>query len=510
MNPGASGDGQDSLSEGLIFGQPPGQRAQTPDAGLDVGAVVRLGLAAQIGFQREAVEVQQIRGEVFIISGQDVDDAAQTAFPQTRDEFLDDVFTAVLVDQTHLPAGRPVLLDRDVRVDARFVNAAAAGQVVLGHGQAQLRVTPGRVERENGLDGALAEGSLADERGAAVVLKRAGNDFAGRRRASVDEHDHLPIRVRGRFQRAKILAAGGFAALRIDDQLPAVQEQVRDVDRRREQAAGVIGQIQYQAPHALPFQIIQSPVQILGCPFAEARQPHVPHPTRQHAGVDAVHLDEFADNRELLKIGPAAPVDLDLYTRAGLAFQIADDLFELEVNGLPAVHFDYLVETLEADLIGGAAVNGRDHREYVVAHVDPRADPTVHAGDLHPHRLDGVFVQVAAERIQAADHGVGGGGDHLLDVGGFVLVYVFLPNSLQDLVQQLQIVAGLAVVAQDQLRPRALRRRIAVDPQQMLPDQVQLAVFGQDQCRFVGRHGIGVQSQPSEPPDVDLAAREFP
>src|SRR5690606_21856186 len=81
----------------------------------------------------------------------------------------------------------------DVRMHALVLRAGAAGQEELGDGEldlAEARLLVGRpaVEVDEVLHRALAEGLLADDQAAAVILDRAGEDFRGRRRAAVDEY----------------------------------------------------------------------------------------------------------------------------------------------------------------------------------------------------------------------------------------------------------------------------------------------------------------------------------
>ena len=74
-------------------------------------------------------------------------------------------------------------LDRHIRIDAPFlgilftVNALAIGQVIVAGRQLQVSRSIG--ETEELLNTALAEGALADDQRAVMILQRAGDDFAG-------------------------------------------------------------------------------------------------------------------------------------------------------------------------------------------------------------------------------------------------------------------------------------------------------------------------------------------
>src|SRR5690606_14791204 len=81
----------------------------------------------------------------------------------------------------------------DVRHHALVLGAAALDAEKLGDGQlhmAEARAFGGRpaVQVDQVLHRALAEGGLADDQGAAVVLHRAGEDLRSRGRGAVDQY----------------------------------------------------------------------------------------------------------------------------------------------------------------------------------------------------------------------------------------------------------------------------------------------------------------------------------
>jgi hypothetical protein len=88
----------------------------------------------------------------------------------------------------------------------------------------------------------------ADQRRATVILQRTGDDFRGRGRAAVDQHDHrLAL---GKVARPRIEALGllRVAAAGRDD-LTALEEGVRDKDGLVEQAARIVAQVDHVALH---------------------------------------------------------------------------------------------------------------------------------------------------------------------------------------------------------------------------------------------------------------------
>src|SRR5215203_2527880 len=80
---------------------------------------------------------------------------------------------------------RDLLQDLDVRLDALGLDRAAGRGVVARRRQPDGAVA---AERDDGLDGALAEGAGAEHRAALVVLEGAGDDLGRRGRATVDQH----------------------------------------------------------------------------------------------------------------------------------------------------------------------------------------------------------------------------------------------------------------------------------------------------------------------------------
>ena len=138
---------------------------------------------------------------------------------------------------------RDVLHDLGIGIDALGLDRAAGRRVVPCRRQPDGAVA---AERNDGLDGALAERAGAENRRALVVLQGAGDDLRGRGRTAVDEDDQR-------------LALGEVAGLRVEalrilsvaaagrDDLAAVEERVRHHDGLVEQAARVVAQVDDEA-----------------------------------------------------------------------------------------------------------------------------------------------------------------------------------------------------------------------------------------------------------------------
>ena len=123
------------------------------------------------------------------------------------------------------------------------VDVLARGAVVAGDGQLEDAVAV--LELEDVLDRPLAVGPLADDRGPVVVLEAGRDDLGGRGRVLVDQDDHREVFVGPVL--LGLVGLGDGVAPSVLTILPVVQEQVGDLDRRAEQAAGVVAEVEDQA-----------------------------------------------------------------------------------------------------------------------------------------------------------------------------------------------------------------------------------------------------------------------
>ena len=134
-----------------------------------------------------------------------------------------------------------VVVERNARVVA--LDEPARRRVVVIGGQRQAGVL---AEVVDGLHQALAEGGLAHDQRAIVILQRAGDNLSRRSRVAVHQHHDgeglAVVAVRGRV----VLVGIGAPALR-NDGLPLGQQVVADIHRLAQQAAGVVAQVKHQA-----------------------------------------------------------------------------------------------------------------------------------------------------------------------------------------------------------------------------------------------------------------------
>ncbi len=80
--------------------------------------------------------------------------------------------------------------NRNIRRDAFFMNDFVTRGVILRRGKAESRTIG---QRKNALNGTFAEGFLAENNCAVIVLKTASHDFGGAGAAEINQHDHRHV-----------------------------------------------------------------------------------------------------------------------------------------------------------------------------------------------------------------------------------------------------------------------------------------------------------------------------
>ena len=127
-------------------------------------------------------------------------------------------------------------LDQDVGLDADLLDGATARQVVQRRRQAQARPV---VERDDGLDRALAEGLTTQHQRPVVILQRSRDDFGGRRTSPIDEHDHGILGFGALAFGVPLHVVAAVPPLGEDDHA-LLEEEIRDPNRLLQQPARVI------------------------------------------------------------------------------------------------------------------------------------------------------------------------------------------------------------------------------------------------------------------------------
>ena len=327
----------------------------------------------------------------------------------------------------------------DVRGHALDLRALAIGPVELLNRQFQcaefgmIAAANGLVEINDLLHRPLAEGAgVADDQASAVVLDDPRENFRSARAVVVDQDDQGAVPGRPRVVVVEVADAGSVADL---DDRPFVDEQARESDRFREQAAAVAAKVHHHAIHTL----LLEPLDQLAA--VERGADGVRVAVEDRAGV-AVEGGQ-ADNADLerLVVGPFGLDDLPLgvvldqldllagqfvdlpFLRVGglhhqadfgaaRASNVADDvaqflLDEVDLGPVFLLDADDLVIDLQpAVLVGGHAGDDLlDHRVAVIG-LKRRANAFQREvqGLLH-HVLEGLRVHVVGMRVEGFGEG---------------------------------------------------------------------------------------------------------
>src|SRR5574341_117645 len=344
------------------------------------------------------------------------------------------LFPFLLALRCHL---RPGLLHHDVGHDPRAVNGAAQRRVVLGRGQTQTR--PIR-ERDHGLHRALAEGLGPQDHRPLPVLQGAGHNLRGAGRAAVDQDHHGPsgvaVAVLGREAEILVLEA----SLRVDDELPLVQEHVGHRHRLVQQAARVVAQIQDQGGGAALPGLLHRLLQVLGRPLLERGEPDVIQALPQVFVADALDLDGLADQGDVEGLRPPLPEDADGHLGSLGPAELAHRVHQGHVLGGLVLDLDDAVTGLDAGAIRRRAVDGGDDGEHPVLHRDLDAQAPEAPLGLHLHLPEGIGRHEGTVRIQGFQHALDRAVDQFL---GVHLVHVVGLDQRQDLGEDLEFLVGV-------------------------------------------------------------------
>ena len=141
---------------------------------------------------------------------------------------------------------------RDVRLDAAMLRALARDAIELADRDGELaadRALRPAVQRHEVLHGALAEGALAEDHAAVIVLDGAGEDLRRRGAEAVDQHGERAV-VGGAPAPDRPAPRGAGRVLQLHDRA-LVDEQARERGGFRQIAAAVAAQVEHQAVDVL-------------------------------------------------------------------------------------------------------------------------------------------------------------------------------------------------------------------------------------------------------------------
>ena len=249
---------------------------------------------------------------------------------------------------------------------ARTVDAAAVRRVPEGGGELHGSIA----DAEHALRAALPVGRRAHQQRAIVILERAGDDLARRRRSAVRQHHDrhvLPTLRRPVGERAVLVRR---PPARRDDRLARVEEEVGDSDPLIEQAARIAAQIEHERPCTRGAKRVDRAREVGRGLGAEHREVGVADAVLQEDRVlDRVHLDVAPSERERQRRRHAGPLHDDAHARAGRAAQGLQRFFGRQSARRLAVDLDDAVAGGHARLLGRRAAERRDDRDAAVAHV---------------------------------------------------------------------------------------------------------------------------------------------
>uniref|UniRef100_A0A0N4ZL51 PE-PGRS family protein n=1 Tax=Parastrongyloides trichosuri TaxID=131310 RepID=A0A0N4ZL51_PARTI len=345
--------------------------------------------------------------------------------------------------------------DLQIRLDADLLDRPTRRRVVARRGDRQGAVAAA-AQRDHRLHRSLAEAGQADHRRPLLILQGAGDDLGRRGRAVVDQHHHRQTAGQVARLGGVTFDVLGLAAALADD-LAALQEGVRHVDGRRQQAAAVVAQVQHITLQArlLALQPLDRLGQLPAGVLVEGRDAQVAEVAFQTAG-DGFDLDDFARQHDLARLFAIAQEGDGDAGPCGAA-QLVRDLGDAETSRVLAIDGADDVARLDPGATGRAVVHRRDDLHQSAFGGDRQADAGILARCALAQIAERLGGHVVGVRVERRHHPLQGGFDQLLvvdrdDIG--------LLDDAQDVAEQLQHPEGLVArsLAGDSRRRSAQRQ----------------------------------------------------
>ena len=151
--------------------------------------------------------------------------------------------------------------------------------------------------------------------------------------------------------------------------------------------------------------------------------------------LDLLALDAHADG-----LGGALSYDGQIDAGADVALHLLDRLGQGQAAHLLAVDLGDEIAGKDAGLVGGRALEGRDHLDEFVLHGDLDAETAKLAAGLRPHVRRFLGVHVTRMRVEGGQHAVDGRLDQLLIVG---LVDILGAHPLEHVAEDRQLTIGI-------------------------------------------------------------------
>ena len=262
----------------------------------------------------------------------------------------------------------------DVGLDTLGLDGAPLGGVVASGGEFDGDLV---VDRNDRLDGTLAESGAPHDHRPAVVLQSAGDDFGGGGGAFVDQHHQRRALEFVAGLGAKLHSRPLVPPLGVNDQA-LVEKSIRNRHRRLEHAARVVAQIEHQpfeAPPGFLFQTTKGPQHLLGRGRLKLADSQVTETRLEHPPLHRSGLDHRPGDLEDQGFGRAGPRHRQLDAGAGLAAHQLHRFVEAHALHRLVVDADDQIAGLDAGLLGRGVVDGRNHFDEAVfhAHLDAQA-----------------------------------------------------------------------------------------------------------------------------------------
>ena len=274
-----------------------------------------------------------------------------------------------------------------------------------------------------------------------MILERTRHDLRRARAAAVHQHDHRELGPGPGLVGEVLLSLVLEATIRVDDQ-PRVEEEVGDLDGLREEAPGIVPQVEHEAlqPPRLLVERLQRALEVVIGALLELRHPHVAVARLQHLRLDAPDLDDLSRQRDVEELGLGLPLERERHLGVLRAPHLLDGVDEGHVLGELPVDLHDLIAGLEAGAVRRGVLDRRDDGQHAVPGRDLDAEAAEAPLGVDLELLVEVGGEIRAVRIQRGEHSVDGALDELLRLH---LVDVVLLDQGQDVGEVLEALVGI-------------------------------------------------------------------
>src|SRR5690625_1938988 len=293
---------------------------------------------------------------------------------------------------------------------------------------------PAVAQRHHVLGDALAEGLLAYDQRAAVVLQRARHDLGGAGRVAVNQHHHGQVEA-VRVGRGKPLR---HPARPLEHDVAALQEFIGHQDPLIEEAAAVVAQVEDERGGALLLELLELLDELLvEAVIREGGDAHVTDVVRQQGRLDRDNLDLAAHDLEGDDVVLAGSLHLQPHRRALRPADEVGNIGGCHVGHVDAINREEDVAALHPGPGGGTVAVDGEHLDALaglaVTHRQDRAYALERAGlvlGITAGRFRGLVVGVGV--LEGLQHPVDGTAQQLLIVNVLQVVGLDRAVALQE------------------------------------------------------------------------------